>query len=288
MVLEDQYDSLPERIADHFNVMTSDSAYEEFFEVSGVPDIPEFNGKLSFLPVSPGYHVKVEHKEYAGGLQFQRKLMDDKKYGVFDSRTESLTKALRRTRDKKGARIYANSDSAAFDYMSTEEGLSLANSSHTTKAGTSTSVGFDNAGSSALNKTSVAATRIIMKQFRSPISERIDMSENFALVLPDNLVDAALEINGTKNGLDSAEGNINPQAGRYKIMPYPRLDDTDSNNWHMVNLDLQKKCLFWFDRIKADTNFTVDFHTFMSMVSIYARWSYGFVDWRWIMSHIVS
>jgi len=36
------------------NVISSDKAWEEFFSVSGVPDIPAFTGKLTTLSMFPG------------------------------------------------------------------------------------------------------------------------------------------------------------------------------------------------------------------------------------------
>jgi len=204
-------------------MLPSDSAWEEFYSVGAVPDIPEFNGKISYLGIAPGYHVKIEPKEYAGGIQAERKLIDDKKYSVLDNRAAGLMTAAQRTREKLGVRTFANAFSAAFDFMTSEEGVALCSSSHTTKAGTSTASGFDNAGTSALSKTSVAATRLLMRQFRNDISERIDMSDNLALIVPDNLADTAYEIVNTPKSLDTAEGNVNPQYKRHTVIPYLRL-----------------------------------------------------------------
>ena len=114
------------------------------------------------------------------------------------------------------------------------------------------------------------------------------MSDNLALIVPDNLVDAAQEIVGTSHGLDTAEGNINPQAGRYTIIPYLRLDDYDTNNWFMVDMDRMKQDLLWLNRVNDDINHTIDFETYLTKMSIYYRVAYGWKDWRWIYGHNVS
>lgn len=287
-VSEAKYNDLPSMIPKLFKEIDDDAAWMEFFEVGAVPDIPEFNGKLSYLSIAPGFHTKVEHKEYAAGLMFQRKLIDDKKYGVLEDRASGLMTAAKRKREKLAVRNFAYAFSTAFDFMEREENVALCSSSHTTKSGSSTASGFDNAGSSALSKTSVAATRILMRQFRNDISERIDMSDNFALIVPDNLADLAMEINGTQMGYDTAASDINTQYKRYEVIPYLRLDDYDTNNWFMTNMDLQKQDLMFADRVKPELNNTVDFETFTMKSSTYFRCSTGFRDWRFAYGHNVS
>jgi len=288
MVTEQTYNELPSMIPTIFGMLSSDSAWEEFFGVGEVPDIPEFTGKISYLPIYPGYHTKIEPKEYAGGVQAERKLIDDKKYSVLDNRAAKLMRAAGRTREKHGVRAFANAFSTAYDYMTSEEGVALCSSSHTTKSGTSTATGFDNSGISALSKTSVAATRILMKQFRNDISERIDVGDNLGLIVPSNLEEAAWEIVNTPKSLDTAEGNANFHAKRYTVIPWMRLDDTDTNNWFMVDLDRMKEQLKWVDRIKPETKNTVDFETYILKTAIYMRHAYGWLDWRWCYGHVVS
>lgn len=286
-VSEKRFNDLPSTIPQYYRVLTSDNAWEEFYSVSGLQDIPEFNGKLSYLGVAPGFHTQIEPKEYAAGVETERKFIDDNKWGVLRNHATSLIDAMARTRDKAAASIFNYAFSTAFSYMTSEEGVSMCSSSHTTKSGTSTSTGFDNAGTSALSKTSVAATWLAMRQFRSDISERISMSDNFALVVPDALGDSAEVIAGTVKSLDTAAGDINPQYGRYKVMRNMRLDDYDTDNWFMVNVDLMKKFQIWIDRIPAETDTIVDFETKSVKHSVYGRWGFGFIDWRHCYGHVV-
>lgn len=287
-VSEAKFKELTSMIPTLFRVINSDSAWEEFYSIGAVPDIPAFNGNLSFLGIAPGYHSRIEPKEYAGGIQIERKLMDDKKYAVMDNMAGGLAVAAQRSREKQGVRAFANAFSSAYDFMTSEEGVSLCSSSHTTKAGTSTTSGFDNSGTSALSKTSVAATRLLMRRFRNDISERIEISDNLGLVVPDNLADAAMEINMTPKSMDTAEGNVNMQYKRYNVIPYLRLDDYDTNNWFMVDMDAMKQDLIWVNRVMPETKMTVDFKTYVSMIATYYRCAYGFINWRWIYGQSVT
>lgn len=271
-----------------FAVATSNSAWEEFFEVGGVPDILPFGGTINYLSVSPGYLTRMEHKEYAGGLQVQRKLMDDKKYAVLDRNALGLIDSAYRVREKKAARAWQYAFSTAFDFMYSEEGKSWCSTTHLTRSSISTSSGFSNSGTSALTPTSLNTTRLLMRRFKTDIGERYDVGDNLALVVPDTLVDTAMEIVKTPKGLDTGDGNINPQAGRYQIIAYKRLDDVDTNNWFMVDLDRLKDTLMFYDRIKAEYKTTVDFDTYMILQAVYERFSYGFTDWRAVYGHKVS
>jgi len=287
-VSENLFNELPQQGKELYRVISSDKAITEFYGVGGLPDIPEFNGKISYLGVAPSYWTKIEPKEFAAGVITQRKFIDDKQWGVLSNNAGELVRSNVRTQEKYRARPFNYAFSTAFDFMQSEENLSLCNDSHTTKSGTSTTYGFDNKGTSALDPTSVAATWLAMRQFRNQDSERIEMSDNYALIVPDTLGDAAEVIAGTQKSLSTAEGDINPQYGRYRVFRYMRLDDYDANNWFMVNWDMMKKFLIWIDRIGQETGMIVDFETFSVKHKIYSRWGYGWKDWRWIYGHSVS
>lgn len=286
-VAEDIFKDIPPMIDTLYNRQGSDSAWEEYFEIGSLGDIPEFNGKIEYLSIAPGYTTKIEPKEYAGGLQFERKLLDDKKWPVLDGRVAQLTKSAMRTMDKIAVRPFVYAFSSAFDFMTSEEGVALCSDSHTTKSGTSTSTGFDNAGNSALDKTSIAATRLLMKGFRNDISERIPIEPD-TLIVPSNLYDTAMEIMGSDKDPENANNTINVQKGRFKVIEYPRMDDYDTNNWFMVDSSMMKQFLFWIDRISPESQNTVDFETFIWKFSIYFRIACGFTNWRWIFGHQVT
>jgi hypothetical protein len=287
-VAEGRLKNLKSMIPTFFDVKSSDSAWEEFFSIGDVPDIPEMNGKKTRLSIAPGYHIKIEHKEYGAYLEFERKLLDDKRYSVLNSRATKLLESAYRVKEKQGVRLFGNSTSVAFDFQTHEENVALVSSSHTTKSGTSTATGFDNSGTSAMTKTSVAATRILMNEFLSDISERIEMSDNLGIVCPYNLADTAEDIVGTPKGYETGNHTRNSEYGRYKVIPYQRLDDYDTDNWYMVDLDSMKENACWFDRIKPEIQTERDFLTEGLRTSVYCRFSYGHRDWRWIYGHVVT
>lgn len=278
---------IPPMIDTLYTRTSSSKAWDEYWGIGALGDIPEFNGSITYLDLNPGYYTKIEPKEYAAGIQFERKLMADKQYGVLDNKAEMLTKSAMRTMDKLAVRPFAYAFSNAFDFMTSEEGVALCSDSHTTKSGASTTTGFDNAGTSALSKTSLAATRLLMRGYRDDIGNRLEITPD-TLLVPDNLYDTAMEIMGSDKDPESANNTINVQKGRFKVIPYMRLDDYDTNNWFMIDSSAMKQHLLWIDREKPSSSNTVDFETFIWKFAIYFRIGNGFTDWRWIAGNQVS
>jgi hypothetical protein len=270
-----------------YRVIKSDSAVEEFAAVGAVPDIPEFNGVLQSLPVYPGYYNKIEPKEFGAKLMWERKFIDDKKFPVMMADAEGLFTSAFRVREKYAAKGFNNAFSAAFTFLTSEEGVSWCSSSHTTKSGAATTTGFDNSGTSALDKTSVAATYLLMRRFKNDIGERISINPDL-LIVPDTLGDKADEIVGTPAGLYSAEGTINVQKGRFKVIRYRLLDDTSTKNWFMADSRMLKRINLFIDRIKPETDTDIDKNTLMTMVSIYFRLGCGPIGWQALYGHEVS
>jgi hypothetical protein len=275
------------RISELYNVIKSNSNVEEYAGVGAIPDIPEFNGVLQALAVYPDFYNKIEPKEYGAKLVYERKFIDDKKFPVMMANAEGLFTSAFRVREKLGARGFAYAFSSAYDFLTSEEGVSWCSTAHLTKSGVSTASGFCNAGASALDKTSVAATWLLMRKFRNDIGERISVNPD-TLIVPDNLGDKAEEINGTPHGLYSAEGTVNVQKGRYRIIRYRLLDDYSTKNWFMADSRALKKFNIFIDRIAPESNTMVDFNTLMTEISIYMRSGAGPISWRPIFGHQVS
>lgn len=287
-VVRAKYDEIPSVKDKIYDVMTSDRAYEDFYSISGIQDIPRFTGQLSYLSMFPGWYTKIEPKEFAGALQFERKLLDDERYGALTDRASLLSESARRTQVKYEVRPFAYAPTAAFDFTTSEEGVALASNSHTTKSGTSTTVGFDNLGTSPISATSIATTRLAMKQFRDDISERFNMPDDLVLVVPQTQEEAAWTFVNTPSGYQTAASDKNFHSGRYEIMALPYLDDYDTASWGIASKSLMKKYMKWIDRVKPDPNTTWDFDTFMLKLSIYLRFANGVTSWRFLYWHQVG
>ena len=245
--------------------VSSDKVTEEFYSVGQVPDVQDFTGRFSELSMVPGYSTKIEAKQFGGFVETERTLMDDEQYGVMTlgSIEAGLVDAANRGREDSAVKVVANATSSSYDFITNqEEGVALASNSHTTKTvGVSTTTGFDNLGTSVLNKTSAAATRILMRKFKNPLGRRYSTNRRWGLLVSDSNEFKAGELNNTPWGLDSGERTVNMQASMYQIIVWERMEDFSVSNWAMVDLDMMKKNMIFLDRIKGETERERDFMT---------------------------
>jgi len=287
-VFDGAYAELPSYKEKLFRVIESDRAKEEFWGITGLPDFQAFSGKLAYAPIYPSFYTRIEPKEFALGVAFERKLLDDKLFDVLEDAVAELGVAAARTQNKSEVEPFANGFSSAFSFMQSEEGVPLFSASHKNKTGASTAVGFSNIGSSAFSKTAVSAARIIMRQFRSDIGERIDTNPD-TLIVPSGVADTAWELVHTPYGYETSAHTVSVEGHRgWKVIELPRLDDTDTNNWFMVDSRLMKKFLIWIDRIKPTFERTKDFETFELKYAGYMRYAWGFTNWRFAFGSQVS
>jgi len=283
-VADDTYADLTSMKDMFFKVVQSDSAWSEYYDVSDLGDITEFNGKIEYLPMYSGYLKVIEPKEYASGVQVQQKFIEDNRYDVLDNFAAKLMKSAHRTQEKHAVGAFNDAFSATYTYMTTnEEGVALCSNSHTTKTpGVSTTTGFDNLGTTALSKTSLAANRLLMKGFKSSIGERIEIGEDMAIIVPEALRDTAEEITGTDRGLYTTDGTVNTEYKRTKTIVYPRLDDNSSTNWFLSDVGRMKESLLWIDRVGLSHSVTEEWDTYNMLQKVRGRWGYGVIDWRWV------
>lgn len=282
-------DLLASMIPKFFTMADSQKAWEEYLTVSDFGDIPEFTGELEYLPRYPGWHTKVEHTAYAAGVQTERQLVDDDQYGVIERTTQGMTKAMTRTREKKGARVFQGSFSSAFDYQTNEEGKALCSTTHLSKSGASTSSGFSNLLTGAFSKANLEAARLLMYRFKTDIGERFEVSNNWGIIYPMALDSKVREVTQTPSGYGTAYSDVNVESQQgYTLLPYKLLDDTDTNDWWLVDLTAMKNALIWFDRIKPEYDNMVEFETKSLKHSVYTRLSWCVLDWRPFVGNQVS
>jgi hypothetical protein len=263
-------------------------AFFETYSVNGIGDIPKFNGKLESLVASPGYLTRVEPVEFGAMRQWQRKFLDDKKYDVLNDDSRELGIAAARTVNKYCAYPFIYATSNMNEFMTTEEGVSLCNTAHLTKANVSTATGFSNALTGALNATNLATTRLLGANIKSPIATR--MGTNFdTLVVPNALAQKAFEITATQRGLYSGEGTENfwkKQA--YKVIVWNLLDDYSTTDWYLVDSAAMKRYLMFWERIAPEFTPNHDFQTKITQMGVYFRFGLGYSNWRWILKNTVS
>jgi len=267
--------------------VSSDKAFEEFYSVSSLGDIPKFNGKMESLTRAPGYLTRIEPCEFAAMEQWERKFIDDNLYGVMNDDAEELGRSMARTINKYCAYPFWYATSATNEFMTTEEGVSLVSSSHTNKTGAPTTVGFSNATTAALSPTALAAARLLGNNIRNDKGQII--GHNFdTLVVPQALEQKAWEITSTLQGLYNAEGTQNFWKSKFKVIVWHMLDSVSTKNWFLVDSTQMKKDLIFIPRVEPEYEANHDFQTKVTQASVYSRFGLGAKGWRWIVGATVS
>src|SRR5690349_1620582 len=82
----DELQLLPDYVGTLFDVQSSSDAYEKSSEIGEMDDFAQFSGTVSYGSQSQGYDVTANHVEFTKGIQIERKLYDDDRHGIWQSR----------------------------------------------------------------------------------------------------------------------------------------------------------------------------------------------------------
>lgn len=273
-------------IATLFNVQSSTRAYEQ---VSGVGAIGidswgnyAAGGGVSEVNFDQGYKQTYTHVEYVVDLGIERKTIDDNQAGDVFRQVERLGDSAALKREVDAASVFNNAFSASFVGA---DAVALCSASHPfspQKPGTTQS----NTGTAALTKANVSTVREAMMAFTDDNGNKMGVTPNVILV-PPALEDEALEISKSLLDPTSANNAINVHQGRFTVVPWHYL--SDSNNWFMIDATLGKMSLDWFDRVAPGTALRDgDDRTLRAYWRAYMRYSYGWSNWMWIYGNNVT
>ena len=257
-----------------------------FSQVSGYGDIPEFSGAVTYQSAAQGFDTTITPKEFASGIQVERRLFDTDQTAIMTQRPAGLARAAQRTRQKHGARPFENAFSIDTFFYNNSEGVALCSNSHLTNVqSASTASGFDNLVVTALTATALATARIQMRGFRDAAANIGDVEPD-EILFPKELYEIAFEINSSMGKVDTAENNRNVHFGRYKMVEWSHL--SDPNNWFLMDGSLRGDSLKWFDSVPVEFASAEDLDTLVAKWRLYMVYGNGHLDWRWILGAQVS
>lgn len=282
----DELDQLPDRIGEFFAMDTSKDSFEKWSGVGELGDFAEFNGSVNYQDQAQGYDVTAEHRAFTNGFQVTRQMFDDDRHGIWERKSPALANSYNRTRQQHGARIFNFAFTNDQYFYTNSEAVALCSDNHTTNSGASTATGFDNYVTSAFSATALSALRTQMRGFRGDVANKISIMPD-KLVIPIDLADRADEIVKSMKDPNSANNTFNPQGnGRWSVTDWEFL--TDTNNWFMMDSKNSKQWLVWFDRIPIEFGKAEEFDSYVAKWRAYCRYSFMWLNWRWIAGAEVS
>ena len=213
------------------------------------------------------------HVEYPVEIVIAKNLIINDQYGRIQRIIQQVGISAEQKMETDAASLLNNAFSDKWS-----DGRTLCATNHP-KSGTPSNKGTD-----ALTKENLSATRIAMMNFEDDRGNKIGVMPD-ELWVPPELEDTALEL--VNSQLDPASGNnaANPQAGRWTVVPWLRLEDTD--NWFVVSSMWRQMAANWYNR-EAMEIMTVQETTTEIVYEVKLHYSFGVDDWRWIYGHEVS
>jgi len=268
-----------------YRMETSERAFEEHIGIGQFSSQGwefEKTGRVEYDDRNKGYAKRFTHVEFAKGFIVQRRLIDDNLTSVVFDDARELGDAAFRKREKSAAAIFNNAftdsgtDAEGFAIAGADS-VGLASTAHPYNPGDTTTQ--SNEGTLALTKDNLRSVRQDHMSFVDDRGDILNIMPD-TLLVPPELEDDALTLMRSSMDPTSANGAINPQAGRFNVMTWHYL--TDANAWFLIDSARMKRDLIWYERIPVEFGREEDFDTFQTKFRAYMRYSRGFRDYRWV------
>lgn len=268
-----------------YNVIASTRSREDNVGYGGIaPDAwgnYKNSGAKSTVDFDKGFTASYIHDEFVVQFQIERKLRDDDQYGVMGERARKLGISATQKMEIDAASVFNNAFSTAAGHLG-PDGKPLCSTTHPRNPNKGGSL--VNAGTYALTKGNIGLVRTAMMEFVDDAGNKLGVTPD-TLLVPPALEDTALEIARSSQDPESANNAINPQAGRYRVIPWHFL--TDSDNWFLIDSVWMRESLKWYERSMLEIT-VVGESTTESVFEAYMRYSFGFDDWRWVFGNNVT
>jgi phage major head subunit gpT-like protein len=256
-----------------FAMRNSSKAKETDLQVGGFSDPKPFTGKITYTDAERGYEIEYDFDEWVNGFQITRKMRDDMQYdGIFANATELATSFARKRR-KDAASVYNNGASSSYLGF---DGKSLFASDHP-RSRTDTTNTVSNLNTLALTSVNLETAVVAMQAFKDDLGEEITIVPD-TLVVGRNLRKTAIEITASPQVPENANNAINVQNGAWNVVVDPYI--SSSTAWWIIDSTMSNRYLKWYDRIPVEFAGMQDFETMIWKYRGYARYGYGWSDWR--------
>lgn len=267
-----------------FNVLRSNRSKEESVGYGGISsdawDNYAKSGQKSMVDFDKGYTATYNHIEYPVQFMIERRLMDDDQYGIIaGERARKLGISAAQKMERDAASVFNNAFSTSFNGP---DGKPLCSTTHPRNPNKSGNL--SNSGTAALSAANLGLARQALMATEDDAGNILGMTPD-TLLVPPELEDAALEIVNSVQDPTNANNTINPQAGRYQVVPWHYL--TDSNNWFVIDSVWMRESLKWYERVPLEIRL-VDESTTEAVYEAYMRYSFGWDDWRWVYGNNVT
>lgn len=265
-----------------YNVQTSQRAYEDIsgFGAIGTDVWLDYeNSKIvPEVDFDQMYKQRFIHKERVVDVSVERKTNDDADFANLTMLASRIGDSAAQFREIQAASIFNNATSTSAPYVG-GDAVALASNSHPLspmKSGVQ-----DNLYALSLTRDNLRTVREAMMAFTDDNGNKQGVTPDMLLV-PPALEDDAIEIVNSTLNPNNANNTVNPMAGRFQVMTWHYL--TDSNRWFLIDSNLMRQSLMWFDRVPFSVYLREgDDRSVRAYWRSYMRFSFGYTDWKWVV-----
>jgi len=277
----DEYESLPARYTDIFNIMTTGRAYETILVTTGLgttPAKPESSNVAIDTPLQVGT-VVMRVNSYGLGYEISRELYDDDLYGVVGvPASRFLAQSGRDTEERQAWALINNAFTNTTGTLS-YDGLSIVNTVHTLKGGGT----YANRPGST-TALSFSALQASLERHMLMVNERslkIRQQPSW-LIVPIQLSWLADEILNSTQKPFTADNTTNVLAkGKIGLTAYPSEFMTSATAWVTLTPKGKHKLdFFWRTKPYMDKDF--DKKAQVAQMMNFFRFGTAAFDWRGI------
>lgn len=273
-------DASDDMISTFYTVKDSDLITERGSALTPMGPFQVFTGvgRINVDGPDQGYDWQTTHVEKALGIEIQRRLWRFDLFGMIEETWKLLMDSAFETRQVDAADLLNNGHSVTslLNFTHSRAEAMFANTHTPPDSGVGTT-GTDNLVTSALSRTALNSIRTTALTFRDDRG-RIRGFPLDTLVIPPNLLPTAEVLVKSTLEPDTNLNAINPNSGRFNILVWDKLDDT--NDYLVVNLARFKERTRWFEADALEIQRVLDYETQIAKYAGYMQYANAWTDWR--------
>lgn len=272
-----------------FNIESSEKAYEDEFEFSGLGPMSEKpeGEALTYQDAIQGGTKRYLHFTYGLGVRSSFELYDDDQYGLIKQVPKALARSAQFTKEQQAWNVF----NLGFTTVTTSDGVSLFNNQHPLLGGAqATNIGpgltnYVTAPGTFPNRPavdvdlSITALQLAINSFERMIdSQGMPMQvKPKTLIIPPELKWMAREMLGSPNKPFTANNEINSMLNE-DLQYFVSHWLTSYSAWYLL-ADKSEHWLKFFWRKQLDEDFSDDFDTRSVKQVSFMRFSVGATSW---------
>jgi hypothetical protein len=259
-----------------YNVQDSDKSQENHMGIGSVGQMSKWTGTVTYQEFKKGFNKGYRHAKYSSGMQLEEEIFRFREYNEIEKRTRLLNDSVYKTLMAHGVSTFNNAFDATF---AGPDAVALCSNAHPyspTDARTQTNI-------FALDLTMPNLKTVFnaMSDFRDDKGDMIFATPN-VLLTGIYYREEGQKICGPNAGNKepfTAENDANVYSGELTHVYHPMIT---GKKWFLIDRDLMKNFLYWFDARKPNIETDGDFDAEVQKFKVVGMWSYGWDNWTWI------